>query len=159
MFIIQFKQTPICNYRITNKFIKKSKSSPKDKNQTSKYTTNKEEFNTMFVNAFKAMKKADKAKRARDQQTVNEELNAFDGISLSSDEDIWKTGQSTIEFNSLDDCINENFTMQNKLYRTVGQTRKRQKMENDHDLVPILYAQILHRGSTNIKKRPKKRPN
>ena len=42
----------------------------------------------MFVNAFKAMKKADKAKRACDQQTVNKELNAFDGISLSSEEDI-----------------------------------------------------------------------
>ena len=71
------------------RFIKKSKqTSPKDKNKTSKYTPNKEEFNTMFVNAFKAMKKADKAKRARDQQTVNKELNAFDGISLSSDKDI-----------------------------------------------------------------------
>ena len=70
------------------KFIKKTKASPKDKTKTPKYTTNKEEFNTMFVNAFKAMKKADKAKRARDQQTVNEELNAFDGISLSSDKDI-----------------------------------------------------------------------
>ena len=72
------------------KFIKKSKqTSPKDRNKTSKYTTNKEELNTMFVNAFKAMKKADKAKHTCDQQTVNEELNAFDGISLNSNKNIY----------------------------------------------------------------------
>ena len=66
------------------KFIKKGKEDTNSKDKsTSKYKSNKQEFNIRFIDALKAMKKANKAKGTHDREQVQEELNPFEGISLS----------------------------------------------------------------------------
>ena len=50
------------------------------------------------------------------------------------------TGRVGTNFNSLDECINENFSLAGRLYRPIG--RKRQRL-NTVDSAPILFVKIL----------------
>ena len=104
----------------------------------------------MVIEAVKAVK----LKKTKDKEKVQQELNAFESITLLDTDksvdthDSWKDGQSNST--KIDTCY-KCHAISNRYYRTVGQQQKRQKTCHAN-LVPILYIKVANEHTKSTKK-------